>query len=180
MEEEAGMPIMTGKCVQPHQHSEECKRRLQKISISSKPAPPREGGWRGFILRYSHKVFHTRRGKAKLLWKAPQSRLMRLKEHAFHPPASLLLGLLTRECLKTCIKERSGASLRLTGNQKQQTATENTTATQPHSGKLYNRVRLMNVHTGKPETNRLWVPSYKARRWVQLDNVFFGKYVHMV
>lgn len=32
----------------------------------------------------------------------------------------------------------------VTRNQKQQTATENTTETQPHSGKLYNRVQLMN------------------------------------
>lgn len=65
MEEEAGMPIMTGKCVQPHQHSEECKRRLQKISISSKPAPPREGGWRGFILKVQPQSLSHQKGQSK-------------------------------------------------------------------------------------------------------------------
>lgn len=67
------------------------------------------------------------------------------------------------------LRQRALRSLTVViGNQNQQTATENTTETQPHSGKLYNRVQLMNkakpsVHIGKHETNRVWVLSYKVR-----------------
>lgn len=89
---------------------------------------------------------------------------MRLKEHArtsspSKPPSRTAHSRVSKDLHKGALRGLAA----VTGNQKQQTATTNTTVTQPHRGKLYNRVQLMNVHTGKNENSRGGVPSYKVR-----------------